>query len=227
MLAPLTDVGMALLQAALRRAASPLLRSSPACSSSGFSVRCETSDAIAQRAKDNEGNVITVTGAAFPGDLRSTSGLGTGDGIEDHTGKWLQVDLPDSLICSWPPMHAAVGLGIAFCLTTNSMSALQSDVSQGNTKSPMQYVHEHEPMKVHGLTVASYGCASRAHCGTAPDFRACLCKLVPGSMLFSIRLAADDPAMGAPVEYIDLRGTTRDKPATCKYTGNKYYSEVR
>ena len=61
---------------------------------------------------------------------------------------------------------------------------------------------------------------------TAPDLRACLCKLVPDSICYSIRLAADDPAMGAPVEYIDLRGTTRDTPATCKYTGNKYYSEV-
>lgn len=39
--------------------------------------------------------------------------------------------------------------------------------------------------------------------------------------------AADDPALGAPVEYIDLRGTTREKPATCKYTGNTYYSEVQ
>jgi len=38
--------------------------------------------------------------------------------------------------------------------------------------------------------------------------------------------AADDPALGAPVEYIDLRGTTREKPATCKYTGNKYYTDV-
>jgi NADH dehydrogenase (ubiquinone) Fe-S protein 6 len=29
-------------------------------------------------------------GAAFPGDIRATSGLGKGDGIKDHTGKWLQ-----------------------------------------------------------------------------------------------------------------------------------------
>lgn len=61
-------------------------------------------------------------------------------------------------------MHAAVDADEAICIAANSMSALQSDVSQGNTKSPMQYVHEHEPMKVHGLTVASYGCASSAHC---------------------------------------------------------------
>lgn len=56
---------------------------------------------------------------------------------------------------------------------------------------------------------------------------ACLCELTSGSLQCPTCLAADDPAMGAPVEYIDLRGTTRDKPATCKYTGNKYYSEVR
>ena len=92
----------------------------------------------------------------------------------------------------------------------------------------MQYVHEHEPMKVHGLTVASYGCASSAQCNMYnAGLHACLCEVTPGSLQCSTYLAADDPAMGAPVEYIDLRGTTRDKPATCKYTGNKYYSEVR
>ncbi len=31
--------------------------------------------------------------------------------------------------------------------------------------------------------------------------------------------AADDPSLGAPVEYIDLRGTSYDNPAVCKYTG--------
>ncbi len=31
--------------------------------------------------------------------------------------------------------------------------------------------------------------------------------------------AADDPALGAPVEYIDLRGTSYDNPMVCKYTG--------
>lgn len=30
-------------------------------------------------------------GQAFGGDLRSTSGLGLGDGIKNHTAKWLQV----------------------------------------------------------------------------------------------------------------------------------------
>ncbi|KAK9839418.1 hypothetical protein WJX81_000954 [Elliptochloris bilobata] len=37
--------------------------------------------------------------------------------------------------------------------------------------------------------------------------------------------AADDPSLGCPVEYIDLRGTSIDQPAVCKYTGNKYYSD--
>ena len=36
---------------------------------------------------------------------------------------------------------------------------------------------------------------------------------------------ADDPALGCPVEYISLKGTSYDNPAVCKYTGNKYYSD--
>lgn len=35
----------------------------------------------------------------------------------------------------------------------------------------------------------------------------------------------DDPALGCPVEYITLKGTSREHPAVCKYTGNKYYSD--
>ena len=34
---------------------------------------------------------VTHTGQAFVGDLRSASALGLGDGITDHTSKWLQV----------------------------------------------------------------------------------------------------------------------------------------
>eukprot|EP00877_Chromochloris_zofingiensis_P012828 jgi/Chrzof1/779/Cz01g28160.t1 len=36
---------------------------------------------------------ITAYGQAFLGDIRSTSGLGLGDGIFNHTKKWLQVSL--------------------------------------------------------------------------------------------------------------------------------------
>lgn len=35
----------------------------------------------------------------------------------------------------------------------------------------------------------------------------------------------DDPALGCPAEYINLRGSTKENPAVCKYTGNKYYSD--
>jgi NADH dehydrogenase (ubiquinone) Fe-S protein 6 len=33
-----------------------------------------------------------------------------------------------------------------------------------------------------------------------------------------------DPALGCPVEYINLRGTTRDNPAVCKYTGDRFWA---
>lgn len=35
----------------------------------------------------------------------------------------------------------------------------------------------------------------------------------------------EDPALGCPVEYLDLKGTSYDNPAICKYTGDKYYSD--
>jgi NADH dehydrogenase (ubiquinone) Fe-S protein 6 len=97
--------------------------------------------------------VTTHPGQAYLGDLRSTSGLGLGDGIKSHTGKWLQQGL----------------------------------------KSPMDFIQAAEPIKVSGSVVASYG--------------------------------SDDPALGCPVEYINLKGTSYDNPAVCKYTGNKYYSD--
>ncbi|GFR41100.1 hypothetical protein Agub_g1744 [Astrephomene gubernaculifera] len=94
----------------------------------------------------------TIGGCTPKGDLRATSGLGLGDGIQNHTDKWLQ-----------------------------------------GGKSPMQYIDEVEPIKVKGLVVASHG--------------------------------SDDPALGCPVEYINLKGTSYENPAVCKYTGNRYYSD--
>lgn len=35
---------------------------------------------------------------------------------------------------------------------------------------------------------------------------------------------SDDPALGCPVEYINLKGTTREAPAVCKYTGNRFWA---
>ena len=42
--------------------------------------------------KDTVADIPTTTtvGQAFVGDLRSTSGLGLGDGLKTHTDKWLQ-----------------------------------------------------------------------------------------------------------------------------------------
>ena len=36
-------------------------------------------------------STTTVAGQSFPGDLRSTGGLGFGDNLLDHTSKWMQV----------------------------------------------------------------------------------------------------------------------------------------
>ncbi|DBA77367.1 TPA: hypothetical protein ACH3X2_000884 [Trebouxia sp. C0005] len=105
-------------------------------------------------------STTTVAGQAFPGDLRSTSALGFGDNLLDHTSKWMQ--------------HAQPGQG-------------------GNETSPMEYVWRAEPIKVHGAVVASYG--------------------------------SENPALGCPVEYINLKGSSREHPVVCKYTGNKYYSD--
>lgn len=97
---------------------------------------------------------ITVPGQAFPGDYRSTSALGVGDGLSNHTAKW------------W----------------------------SGEGKTPMEYCQSAEPIKVEGMTVASTG--------------------------------SDEYSLGCPVEYISLKGTTKENPAVCKYTGLKYYSDA-
>ena len=99
-------------------------------------------------------STTTVAGQAFPGDLRSTSGLGFGDNLLDHTSKWLQVIWPscnncqlsieayvDDETCTFDLQHAQPGQG-------------------GNETSPMEYVWRAEPIKVHGAVVASYGSES-------------------------------------------------------------------
>ena len=54
-------------------------------------------------------------------------------------------------------------------------------------------------------------------CQAAPPIK------VHGAVVASY--GSDDPALGCPVEYINLKGTSRENPAVCKYTGNKYYSD--
>lgn len=43
--------------------------------------------------------------------------------------------------------------------------------------------------------------------------------------LLTLAACAAAAAAVPQVEYINLRGTSRENPAVCKYTGNKYYSE--
>ncbi|CAK0741333.1 hypothetical protein CVIRNUC_001317 [Coccomyxa viridis] len=157
-----------MLQVLLQRLRSPTALQSLRCfasdtGSASKSVVRKESKAQGQVAHQNyneDSRTISVTpGQAFPGDNRSSSGLGLGDGLTSHTAKWLQDD----------------------------------GHFDGNLKSPMEYIHDAPPIKVHGAVVASFG--------------------------------SEDPALGAPVEYIDLRGTTYESPAVCKYTGNKYYSD--
>ena len=63
-------------------------------------------------------------------------------------------------------------------------------------RTPIEYCQAAEPIRVHGLSVACTG--------------------VDGE---------DGYSLGGPVQFISLKGTSRQAPAVCKYTGRKYYSE--
>ena len=52
-------------------------------------LRQKSTDAIARTS--NSDTITRQPGPAFEGDLRSESGVGLGDGIENHTGKWMTV----------------------------------------------------------------------------------------------------------------------------------------
>lgn len=67
---------------------------------SGTATRNIADDALAKvvdkdlAAEAEKTGIPTITarvGQAFTGDLRSTSGVGLGDGLRSHTAKWLQV----------------------------------------------------------------------------------------------------------------------------------------
>jgi hypothetical protein len=147
---------------------------------------------------------------AFEGDLRSTSGLGVADGIANHTGKWLQVcHEPSALLQRISAATNAclivqdpmIDLDVLFMFGMPTVSRFLAVyhplcIVQGDARTPMAMLREEPPKKVSGLRVASVG-------GDGDDH----------------------PALGCPIEYIDLRGTTPEKPAVCKYTGNKYYSD--
>lgn len=59
-------------------------------------ARCMATKEIAKPASDavavdQDGTTILYPAQAFKGDVRSTSGLGMGDGLTTHTSKWMDV----------------------------------------------------------------------------------------------------------------------------------------
>ena len=58
--------------------------------------------------KDEDLPTTIPGGQAFPGDLRSTSALGVGDGLKTHTAKWLQVRERSWGGCSWARTPSSV-----------------------------------------------------------------------------------------------------------------------
>jgi len=161
-------------------------------------------------------STTTVAGQAFPGDLRSTSGLGFGDNLLDHTSKWLQVCVECKITTrGCPRLHAR-----DFTLLLQHAQPGQG----GNETSPMEYVWRAEPIKVHGAVVASYGSELlNAFVLCCVSHSATFVNLSAHS--FCLTCAGENPALGCPVEYINLKGSSREHPVVCKYTGNKYYSD--
>jgi hypothetical protein len=119
---------------------------------------------------------------------RSTSGLGKGDGIHDHTTKWLQVRrlaaLPPARAVPRRTSHRHRLLGwCAPVLRVALARSLHRPVChhQGDIKSPLEYIQEAAPIKVSGAVVASYGSewvagAQRMH--AAADRHVCMCSLL-------------------------------------------------
>lgn len=132
---------------------------------------------VEKKEYDADSRTITVTpGQAFPGDNRSSSALGLGDGLFSHTSKWLQVcqssSSPTLFYLKMRQCNAAGATGRAcafrafksgdsclICAGSDACCALQVDGHySGNLKSPMEYIHDAPPIKVHGSIVASFGC---------------------------------------------------------------------
>lgn len=119
-----------------------------------------------------DSRTITVApGQAFLGDNRSSSGLGLGDGLTSHTSKWLQVctinmkghdrayfvsqqqNIDDVTHVSYQSTTCSLCMTLAIHMQVDGQYS-------GNYKSPMEYIHDAPPIKVHGSIVASFGCAS-------------------------------------------------------------------
>ena len=112
--------------------------------------------------------------------------MGLGDGIGNHTAKWLQ---PGRGVSESHCMEIVTVICIRILcimyvlqifllkLTLLFSGSEILNMLQGQETSPLEFIQSSEPIKVDGLVVASHG--------------------------------SDDPALGCPVEYISLKGTTR------------------
>jgi hypothetical protein len=80
----------------------------------------------------------------------------------------------------------------------------------------MDYIQDTEPIEVDGLVVASYGCecgrlplsfgSTSWGCAVRRAWQArCMQRLHP--CVAAMLIAADDPGLGCPVEYINLKVT--------------------
>jgi len=92
--------------------------------------------------------------------------------------------------------RSTCAVGIGDGLTNHTAKWYAGEERAGKT--PIEYCQGAEPVKVSGLTVACTGIDDDG-----------------GSY----------SSLGAPVQFISLKGTTREAPAVCKYTGRKYYSD--
>ena len=150
------------------------------------------------------------SGAAFPKDLRSTSGLGKGDNLSTHTSKWLSVSearwmmgetrrehetfLPLQLPCSKLSLFfffLVGGVGVVPVVPVHTLTRSSSLLpAQEGREGPMEMIARVEPIAVESKVVACRGGQNQ---------------------------------LGHPVEFIKVYGTSKDEPAVCKYCGLRYY----
>ena len=106
----------------------------PPCHMRTLSSKAESTDVIPTTGAPGK------SGAAFPNDLRSTSGLGLGDGLSSHTDKWLDEGVsPMDLIASVPPI--GVDVKIFACRGTSfaCVRAPHTSKSEPSPPTPRRY----------------------------------------------------------------------------------------
>ena len=101
----------------------------------------------------------TVAGVSFPNDIRGTSGLGVGDGLNDHTEKWKSVSgvsAKQALISKRTLTVERERACVCVCVCVCVCGRLVFDW-QLPGKSPMDYVNVLEPIKVYTNVVTCTG----------------------------------------------------------------------